>query len=129
MAIKLPSDYVRSYYASSYTGTVTGPWTPVAMTVQVTRVGNMVILSWPGFGVVTGNATSIATFSVTLDVQFRSAFNRQAVVMGVVNNTSVAIIAQISTLGVLTWYTLPSFGSFTSGQLNAISSGGISYII
>lgn len=129
MAVKTTVNWSRNIYQDSYTGTVTGPWTPVAMTVLVSKVGNMVILSWPGFGIVTGNSTSIATFSVSLDTQYRSSFNRQAVVMGVVNNTSVAIIAQISTAGVLTWYTLPSFGSFTTGQSNAISSGSISYIV
>ena len=103
------------YREGSFTATLTGCTTVPTVTVNYTRVGNVVTMGWSSDLVGTSNATACTITG--LPVAIRPAAQRTIIMRAKDNGTGMISIGVISTGGDITLYATPTGGSFTASGL------------
>ena len=109
-------------------GTFTTSWTwGTNKTFSFTRIGNLVVLSYPTCG---DNATANTSLDGTgLPTRFYPASQQNLVVSAQNGTTNAAAIFQIATTGGLRVWADGNYATFSTGILGVLNSGTISYMI
>lgn len=84
---------------------------PVNVTINLVRIGKLVILQFTGFTSATGGAASTIVSSSTINTEFRPAITVQDMI-NVLNSTSDTVgLSEVATTGVMTFYRASAIGN------------------